>query len=129
MDANLTLSSHLNDLCKKAFFFIKSIGLIRKYLPPDPLKRLVNALLISHLDYCNSLLYGLSSNKLAKPQRVQNTAARLIVGARRFDQMTPILRDLYWLPIVIVVTRGQFVAPFKHRLKHVNVTFYSQQRV
>ena len=99
MDANFTLSSHINDLCKKAFFFINSIGRIRKYLPPDPLKRLVNALVISHLDYCNSLLYGLPSYELAKLQRVQNTAARLIVGARRSDHMTPILRDLHWLPI------------------------------
>ena len=55
MDANFTLSSHVNDLCKKAFFFINSIDRIRKYLPLDPLKRLVNALVISHLDYCNSL--------------------------------------------------------------------------
>ena len=40
------------------------------------------------------------SNELAKLQRVQNTAARLIVGARRFDHITPILRDLHWLPIL-----------------------------
>ena len=94
-----TLSNHINDLCEKAFFLINSIGRIWKYLPPDPLKRLVNALVVSHLDYCNSLLYGLPSNELAKLQRVQNTAARLIVGARQFDHMTLILRDLYWLPI------------------------------
>ena len=99
MDANFTLSSHINDLCKKAFFFINSIDRIRKYLSLDPLKRLVNALVISHLDYCNSLLYGLPYYERAKPQRVQNTAARLIVGARRFDHMTPILKDLHWLPI------------------------------
>ena len=99
MDANFTLSSHINDLCKKAFFFINSIGRIRKYLPLDPLQRLVNALVISHLDYCNSVLYGLPYYELAKLQRVQNTAARLIVGARRFDHMTPILKDLHWLPI------------------------------
>lgn len=83
MDANFTLSSHINDLCKKAFFFINSIGRIRKYLPPDTLKRLVNALVISHLDYCNSLLYGLPSYELSKLQRVQNSAARLIVAAHK----------------------------------------------
>ena len=83
---------------KKAFFFINSIGRIRKYLPLDPFKRLVNALVISHLDYCNSLLYGLPYYELAKLERVQNTAARLIVGARRFDHMTPILKDLHWFP-------------------------------
>ena len=31
--------------------------------------------------------------------RVQNTAARLIVGACLFDHMMPILKDLHWLPI------------------------------
>lgn len=98
MDANFTLTSHINDLCRKAFF-INSIGRIRKYLPPDPLRRLVDALVISHLDYCNSLLYGLPSYELAKLQRVQNTVARLIVRARQSDHMTPILRDLHWLPI------------------------------
>ena len=36
---------------------------------------------------------------IAKLQRVRNTAVRLIVGARRFVHMTPILRDLHWLPI------------------------------
>ena len=68
-----TLSNHINDLCKKAFFLINSIGRIWKYLPPDPLKRLVNELVILHLDYGNSLLYGLPSNKSAKLQWVQNT--------------------------------------------------------
>ena len=35
----------------------------------------------------------------------------------------------YNVIIVIIVTQGQFVAVFKHRLKHVNVKFYSQQWV
>ena len=44
------------------------MGRIRKYLPPNALQRFVNPLAISHLDYCNSLLYGLSSSELAKFQ-------------------------------------------------------------
>ena len=48
MTANFTLSSHIIDLCNKAFF---SIGRVRKYPPQDTLQRLVNALDISHLDY------------------------------------------------------------------------------
>ena len=50
MDANFTsLSSHINALCKKAFFFINSIGRIRKYLPLDPLQ------LVTLITYCPSL--------------------------------------------------------------------------
>ena len=32
-------------------------------------------------------------------QVIQNTAARFITGARRFEHTTPVLRDLHWLPV------------------------------
>ena len=55
-----------------------------KYLPSDGLKMLVNSLVISRLDYCNSLLYDIPKYQRDKLQRIQNTAARIITGARRF---------------------------------------------
>ena len=51
------------------------------------------------MDYCNSLLYGLPSNLLAKLQRVQNAAARLIHWAPRFCHITPLSVHLHWLDI------------------------------
>ena len=60
MDNNLPLSSHINEiLCKKSTLAIRSIGCIPKYLSLDGLKMLVNALVISRLDYCNCLLYSI----------------------------------------------------------------------
>ena len=78
---------------------IKSIGRIRKYLSKEDLKRLVNALVISRLDYANSILYGLPKYELDKLQRVQNAAARLITGKKKSDHITPVLKELHWLPI------------------------------
>ena len=66
MDNNLSFSSHINEICKKSTLAIRSIGRIRKYLSLDGLKMLVNALVISRLDYCNCLLYsvkGINSNE------------------------------------------------------------------
>ena len=54
---------------------------------------------LSHIDYCNSLLYGLPNNQFAKIQRVLNASARLVCSAPRFCHITPIMRDLHWLPI------------------------------
>ena len=99
MDKNLTFSNHINEICKKATFAIRSIGRIRKYLPSDGIKRLVNALVISRLDYSNSLLYGLPKYQIDKLQRLQNTAARLVTGTKRTDHIKPVLKDLHWLPV------------------------------
>jgi len=54
------------------------------------------AFISSRLDYCNSLLYGLPDTLL---QSVQNAIARLLTGTRRRDHITPVLRELHWLPI------------------------------
>ena len=53
----------------------------------------------SRVDYCNSLLYGLPDCQLSKLQRVLNASARLVCNAPRFCHITPLLRDLHWLPI------------------------------
>jgi len=45
------------------------------------------------LDYCNSLLCGVSNNLL------QNAAARLITRTWRCEHISPVLQTLHWLPV------------------------------
>ena len=59
----------------------------------------IHAFVTSRIDYCNSLLFGLSNSELAKLQRVQNVAARLLTSTRKYDHITPVLRELHWLPV------------------------------
>ena len=99
MDNNLSFSSHINEICKKSTRATRSIGRIWKYLLLDGLKMLVNALVISRLDYCNCLLYGIPKYQRDKLQRIQNTAAPLVMGLKRSDHVTPILKNLHWLPV------------------------------
>ena len=62
-------------------------------------KTVAAAFISLRVDYCNSLLYGLPDTLLRKLQSVQNATARLITGTRRRDHITPVLRELHWLPI------------------------------
>ena len=57
------------------------------------------------MDYCNAVLHGLTERLMRRLQSVQNAAARLITGAPQRDHITPILRQLHWLP---VRRRGKF---------------------
>ena len=54
-------------------------------------KTLVQAFISCRLDYCNSLLFGISDGLLRRLQSVPNAAARLVTGARRCDHITPVL--------------------------------------
>ena len=64
----------------------------------------VQALAISRLDYCNSLLYGLPSTLINRLQRVQNAAARMVARAGGREHITPVLFRLHWLPVRYRIT-------------------------
>ena len=57
------------------------------------------ALVLSRLDYSNSLLYGATRSDLDKLQRTMNSAARLITGIKKCEHISDALRNLHWLPI------------------------------
>ena len=56
-------------------------------------------LITSRLDYCNTLLYGRTDKNFVRLQQVQNAGARFIVRVPKYASVTPVLRDLHWLPV------------------------------
>ena len=61
--------------------------------------RLLNHFITSHIHNGNSLLTGVTDHSLRKLQLAQNAAARILTKTRKFDNITPILKDLHWLPV------------------------------
>ena len=59
----------------------------------------VHAFVTSKLDLYNILLCGIPNTSLCKLQKIQNSAARLIFMANKYDHITPLLKSLHWLPI------------------------------
>lgn len=98
-DCNMTMEQHVTKLCGAAFYYIYNIRRIRKYLSKAVTESLIHAFVTSRVDFCNSLLYGMPSTVIKKIQRVQNAAARLITKSSKFDHITPLLKELHWLPI------------------------------
>ena len=65
----------------------------------DFLANLINVLVFCKLFYCSAVWSNTSDRNIRKLQHVQNLAARMISGARKFDHIPPILRDKCWLPV------------------------------
>ena len=59
-----------------------NIKRISRYLSYDDRKSIVQAVIMSSIDYCNSLLVGVTSTQLSKLQRLQNAAARLVITSQ-----------------------------------------------
>lgn len=61
VNTNLSLQVHINNTCKAAYYHITNVRLIRKYLRNKASQILVQSVITGRLDYCNSILHGLSS--------------------------------------------------------------------
>ena len=63
---DLTMLPHINDTCRSGYYHLRRINKIRKYLSDCGTKTLIQALVMSRMDYCNSIYYGLSIKSLKK---------------------------------------------------------------
>ena len=100
LDETLSMRSHVNSLCSRAHFYLLNISKIRHLLDRRTTATLVHALYVTlRLDNGNALLCGLPQTLLSNVQRVQNAAARLVCLTGRREHMTPVLKELHWLPV------------------------------
>ena len=99
LDETMSMDVHIKCLCRILFCQLRRTGKVRSFLSTDAANKLAVSLILSRLDYCNSLLAGIPDNKLNKLQRIQNHAARLILRKSRHASATALLRKLHWLPV------------------------------
>ena len=99
LDSNLSMSDQITSVVQACNIQIRNLWFIASKLPFNLKIQLVHALILSRIDYCNSLYFGLSNYDLGRLQKVQNSAVRFIFGRGRKSHTTSLLKKVHFLPV------------------------------
>ena len=98
-DKHFTFRSHLSAVCSSWFYHMRDLRHIRHHLDLDSAKLHATALVSSHLDYCNSLLYGIADTDLTRLHSVYRINCPTWWQSPPYTCSLPLLRSLHWLPV------------------------------
>ena len=95
----MSFRSHIDSIVKTCNFHIRNLYMIQDFVNRKNLVTLVHSLIVSKVDYCNSLFIRLLNVILKKVQSVLNRAARFIFNLPLRVPTTSSLIELHWLPL------------------------------
>ena len=116
LDSDLLMWTHVVKTASSCFAVLQQIWCIRRSVSRPTLQTLVASLVLSKLDYGCTTLAGLLATLLDRLQSVLNAATRLIYGRRKYDHVTPLLRELHWLRVPERITFR--LATLAYRCQH-----------
>ena len=89
LDCHFNMTNHIKQV----------VLLLEEHLPhyectdPEDDRTLLHAFIATRLNYCNGLMYGLLLQTISQLQSPQKSPARLITRTRKFDHISPVLRQ------------------------------------
>jgi hypothetical protein len=99
LDSELSFFPHINHLVKICRWQLREIRRVRPRLDNATAETIIRSFVISRIDYGNSLFSGLPDTTIKPITLVFNMAARIISQTPIMDHITPVLRQLHWLPV------------------------------
>jgi hypothetical protein len=93
------MSAQVAAVCRGGYYQLRQLRPLKRCMTDEAINTLTHAFIGSRLDYCNVLYCGIAEGLLNRLQSVQNAAARLVTGVGRREHITPVLRQLHWLPV------------------------------
>ena len=130
----LSLEDHVKNVCRVCNYHIKGLRSLRTSLDSSTAETIGRSIVMSRLDYCNSLLIGTSRRNIHRLQMVQNNLARVVSGVNFRENVHQVLTALHWLPVEQRIKFKVNVLVFKSRINCLpdyllrDLTVYSSVR-
>ncbi|XP_066918765.1 uncharacterized protein [Clytia hemisphaerica] len=93
---NLTWNEHVKKIVTKAYGTLKSLSLIKRYLPYRVRRQLAESLVLSKIDYGNTVIHNAPQYLFNQLQRVQNATASFV--RKSYSRKSDVI-DMKWLPV------------------------------
>ncbi len=124
-DDQLTFKEHIAKTARSCRFVLHNIRKIRPFITQHAAQLLVQALVISRLDYCNALLAGLPSNTIKPLQMIQIAAAWLVFSKPKRAHVTHLFVSLHWLPVAARIKFKTLMLAYKTTTGSAPAYFHS----
>ena len=102
-DENLILKYQVAAVKKRAIRGLTNIEKRSKFIDRKSKPKLVHGLIMTHIDFCIALSYGIPNTDLHGLQMILNAAVRIIVNIPKYstDRITPRAIEIHFLPVKI----------------------------
>ena len=98
-DSGNTFTSHITKVCRSCYYRLKDLRGICKFLSVETAALLANSMISSRLDYCNSLLYGVSKYNVAKLQKFKMPFVELFLDLIELAMSLPFFKNYTGSPL------------------------------
>ena len=99
LDCCLSFTDHVENLTSNLMRSLCQINRVKHLFDKKTLLSIINSLVFSKLFYCSTVWAGTFQGNIKKLQLVQNFAARIVSGKRKFDHISSTIKDLGWLTV------------------------------
>ena len=118
MDCSVTYDEHIAQVASKCISSLCQTNRVKHLFDKPTLITIINSLVFSKLLYCSSVWANTTKKNIELLQVVQNFAATIVSGTKKFEHVTPVLKQLQWLPVTqqLVVRDATMVLKCLHGL-------------
>lgn len=113
VDATLSYDEHITNITSTCMASLCQINRIKHLLDSRTLENVITSLVFSKLYFCSTVWANTSKTNVQKLQKIQNFAARIVTGTRKYDHITPVLNDLRWLSVSAMLAFYDAILTFK----------------
>ena len=126
MDQTLSFKNHIDEMAKKVYGTLNFINRVGNNLDKASRINVVQSLVLPIINY-GLKIWGLTSkHQLERAQRLQNFSAKVAFGgARKYDHVSPIIKELGWLKIEEKIINDIAVMVYNIRNDHVPQWLFS----